>query len=807
MTMLVFLAFLLCMGRVAAQQERTYSPDFGPGGPDDGVTGRWNEFNFYRAERSTDKEYSNQPVLWLRRGAEEQGKGNYGYSKFDCGSAQSIIPCPEPGTRYTLKARARIAEITFSASSSRPEPANRDESPRRIFVEFSDKDGKRTIPVEFHVTEKTYQDFAKTFTVPKDAVWCRVWILCAAHRPNLYVTSVSLKSAEPDDTPKAPTGLRVVDMGSTMVRLQWNAVPGASGYRIERKASQEEEKGFKVVFVTLEGGAQTSFLDTLVMKQSGILRSGTSWDYRVSALGDNGNSACTKHVTAVLPARTDSPGNTTYYISASTGNDANNGVAPKTPWKSFVPLDKVNLAPGDRVILKQGDVWYEPLHLHGSGAAGKEIIVGPDGSSQEPTIIQAGTKAHAAISMPDVSHCKVQNLEISNWHPFYRQRYCCGLEAGTWLTPEVNNLTLDHLFVNKLRCGQGRGGSAKGFSDGGGMGIRVAGSGLRRFIEGKPGKNVKERMGWARGIRVTNCVIEDVETMGIVLTHVDDFVVSHNRTDKIGRIALLSTCLTNGVVSHNHFKRAGWYFTCGDNAHIGCYAGKHVVFEHNVIDRTINTASGQAFNFDGCDSYVVQYNYLKDSDAGSFVLNHGAPDNIFRYNICEGLTREDLRREWLRNLGGARTQVYNNTVYLRKGQTPTLSKNDRGVGGNTPVRGLLFCNNVFYNAEGLSRDEEGFQLHRATKGAEDIVITHNLYYRASDDDFRDLKDAAPVFADPLFQGPVGKGNPEAYRLKPGSLCIGAGKVVKDNGGKDFFGNPVPANAPPTMGAFQEADSR
>jgi hypothetical protein len=37
-------------------------------------------------------------------------------------------------------------------------------------------------------------------------------------------------------------------------------------------------------------------------------------------------------------------------------------------------------------------------------------------------------------------------------------------------------------------------------------------------------------------------------------------------------------------------------------------------------------------------------------------------------------------------------------------------------------------------------------------------------------------------------------------------CIGAGTVVNDNGGRDFFGNPVPANDPPTIGAFQGAQN-
>ena len=109
------------------------------------------------------------------------------------------------------------------------------------------------------------------------------------------------------------------------------------------------------------------------------------------------------------------------------------------------------------------------------------------------------------------------------------------------------------------------------------------------------------------------------------------------------------------------------------------------------------------------------------------------------------------------------------------------------------------------NSRMEENDSRRTQLHFVepeSLGKGDLLITHNVYYKASDDDFGDLKDAAPVFADPLFQGPVGEGKPEAYKLKPNSPCIGAGKVVKDNGGKDFFGNPVPANAPPTMGAFQ-----
>jgi hypothetical protein len=45
-----------------------------------------------------------------------------------------------------------------------------------------------------------------------------------------------------------------------------------------------------------------------------------------------------------------------------------------------------------------------------------------------------------------------------------------------------------------------------------------------------------------------------------------------------------------------------------------------------------------------------------------------------------------------------------------------------------------------------------------------------------------------------------------FGLASDSPCIGAGTVVNDNGGRDFFGNPVPANDPPTIVAFQGAQN-
>ncbi len=49
---------------------------------------------------------------------------------------------------------------------------------------------------------------------------------------------------------------------------------------------------------------------------------------------------------------------TKYYVSSSTGDDANDGLSPASPWKT---VDKVNstdlIKPGDGVYFKRGDIW------------------------------------------------------------------------------------------------------------------------------------------------------------------------------------------------------------------------------------------------------------------------------------------------------------------------------------------------------------------------------------------------------------------------------------------------------------------
>ena len=75
---------------------------------------------------------------------------------------------------------------------------------------------------------------------------------------------------------------------------------------------------------------------------------------------------------------------TAYYISSSLGSDENDGLSEATPWKSFAHIEAMNLKPGDRVLLRRGDIWHERLTIRGSGRKDAWIFVGSYGDTADP---------------------------------------------------------------------------------------------------------------------------------------------------------------------------------------------------------------------------------------------------------------------------------------------------------------------------------------------------------------------------------------------------------------------------------------
>jgi len=45
----------------------------------------------------------------------------------------------------------------------------------------------------------------------------------------------------------------------------------------------------------------------------------------------------------------------TYYVDATNGNDANNGLSPSIPWKTIAKVNTSSFKPGDQILIKRGE--------------------------------------------------------------------------------------------------------------------------------------------------------------------------------------------------------------------------------------------------------------------------------------------------------------------------------------------------------------------------------------------------------------------------------------------------------------------
>ena len=70
-----------------------------------------------------------------------------------------------------------------------------------------------------------------------------------------------------------------------------------------------------------------------------------------------------------------SPGNTTYYINPETGDDKNSGLRENRAWGTFSHINRLQLAPGDRVEITSPGSFDQTLILKGEGTADDPVEV------------------------------------------------------------------------------------------------------------------------------------------------------------------------------------------------------------------------------------------------------------------------------------------------------------------------------------------------------------------------------------------------------------------------------------------------
>lgn len=134
---------------------------------------------------------------------------------------------------------------------------------------------------------------------------------------------------------------------------------------------------------------------------------------------------------------------TTYYVDSQSGDDAADGLAPATAWRTFANVNGAGFQPGDRILLKAGSSWSasgtevareaydyttwsggQPTHVPGpdgtallapggSGTAEAPIILSSYGEGAAPELHGRGV-VNDVLQLTNQEHWDISNLEISN---------------------------------------------------------------------------------------------------------------------------------------------------------------------------------------------------------------------------------------------------------------------------------------------------------------------------------------------------------------------------------------------------------
>ena len=482
---------------------------------------------------------------------------------------------------------------------------------------------------------------------------------------------------------------------------------------------------------------------------------------------------------ALIPApahAADTTAARTYYVDCSgTGGDG----SAAAPWSSLAQANAATLAAGDQLLFRRGTACAGGLAPKGSGAAGAPVTIGAYGTGTARPVINGGGAAYAGVHVYNMQHVVVRDLEITNKGAAVAERN--GLLVEIADIGVGRDYVVDNVLVHDVN-----GGDTKGSN---GIQFRVSGTAVPTRFDGVTVQNSEiravDREGLTTGSswncrKIYGCTAAE---NWLASTNV---VYRGNRIHDIAGDGLVMRVADHAIVEHNEVYDVALR-SPGNNAGLWTIDSDNTVVQFNEVyrvNRVAGTNDGMAFDSDfGNRNVVFQYNYSHDNEGG-FMLFCGAcggssssTGTIVRYN----LSVNDASRI-LYAVGEQAAQVYNNTFYLPSGSTTAIIQDGSG---STYTR---WSNNIVYNL-----GSGGYT------GGADHTWSGNTFYGSHP--ASEPADPAKSTADPRLASP-GSTSPDGYKLQTGSPARGTGTVVPGNGGRDYFGGPVPAKCAPDRGLHQ-----
>jgi hypothetical protein len=524
-----------------------------------------------------------------------------------------------------------------------------------------------------------------------------------------------------------------------------------------------------------------------------------------TATGGSGGSggAASSRCSATTPAAG------TYFIDATAGSDTNNGTSEATAWQTLAKLNATTFQPGNAICFKAGGAWTGAFAARGSGSAAAPIVVDQYGTGNKPRIA-AGASDLQPLLLLNVQYWEINNLELTNNKGApgdYRGISVRGRDVGV-----LNHIYIRNCFVHDVTGVVNWIGGDVADDDPPWVKFQTGWDASKRTggivfeVESANGTRT-----WFNDVVIENNVVQDTSFGGIIFKQLEGsygWGVRSSRTDS------RFTPHTNITIRGNYLSQTNTMYGCNT---IYVTGSQRVVIERNVT-RDSGTSAIEAYNADdvriqynetfgtvqkagGADSNgidadrattatIIQYNYVHDNGDGILLAQFAFGDSIVRYNLLVNNRRHGIN---LHSDSAATNQTYNNLFFIEginSGNLIATSGNGEHLAAAYAIR-----NNILRSSRAAAMVVTG----------SGVTYANNLFSGVT------AVGTAPQSGDPMFVnsamrpsgGPAGPALSQlaGFQVRAGSLAIDRGVSITNNGGVDFWGNPL-YNGTPDIGPYE-----
>jgi hypothetical protein len=293
-------------------------------------------------------------------------------------------------------------------------------------------------------------------------------------------------------------------------------------------------------------------------------------------------------------------------------------------------------------------------------------------------------------------------------------------------------------------------------------------------------------------------------------------VIRDNVLDDIGGDGIVNVATDGAVVEYNVVSHASQR-SQDYNVGIWPWSADNTIVQYNEVYGMTGQHDAEGFDSDwNSRNTIIQYNYSHDNEGGFLLIcddgsqspkvSAGNVGTIVRYNISQNDHHRGIK------LSGPvkNTLIYNNTIYVGKGENVDLVLHTDWTGWASDT---FIYNNIFYVegagqfGYGVTGNPDGSYTSTAGPGKSlNNVYDYNVYYGVKSAD-----DPHAITVNPLLEQPGNAGNGRSglsgYALRNNSPAMASGKLIENNGGKDFFGADLRSCRSIDRGAVQSSSCK